>query len=90
MKRITEAQIDFSVQIDNVFGALFPDFAPYFLQEVDALDRDDPAAFAKFIALVIIEMNSRGRPIAKEAKRWIELFGHLPEFSPLTQHPPVV
>lgn len=78
--RITEAQIDFAVDLDNRFGALFPDFPPYFLQSVDAIDRDDPADFGKFCALLIIEISKRGELIAHEAARWIELFGKLPEF----------
>lgn len=90
MSKITEAQIDFAVEIDNVFGALFPDFPPYFLESVEALDRDEPADFAKFIALLIIELSHRKAPIAQVAARWIELFGHLPEFNVLTQTPPSV
>lgn len=78
--RITEAQIDFSVEIDRAFGALFPDFPPYFLESVDAIDRDDPGAFGKFLGLLIIELSTRKVPIAQLAARWMELFGHLAEF----------
>lgn len=89
-KLITEKQIDFAVDVDNLYGALFPDFPPYFLQSVDAIDRDDPAALGKFTALLLIECSHRGMAISKSAARWFELFGHLPEFDLLTQTLPLV